>query len=467
MSRTAIAGTGSLLVALGFALLLEANGAPPEMARVAGLLVFTVGFWAFSVLPEAITALTFLLGAVVLTGMPSSTVFSGYTTAAFWLVFSGAILGSCTARTGLTPWLAGRYLGPAVRGQRYTRQVAAVLGFAVALALVLPSVFGRVVILVPLVLALAESLGHPAKSRASNGLVLVACIGTFIVPISFLPANLPNIVIAGSLETLYGITPGFTSYLLLHFPVLGVIKGIALVAIVSRLHAPRPGEVLPPAAEQPAEGTLPDANLPDAGRRMRIVLLITLALWMTDSLHGLPAAWIALGAALVCLLPVMKITSLQELPLQSIFPVVLFAGAVLSIGPVMTASGAGAALSGLMVDRLPLETASDFTALAMLAGLAVAMGLATTIPVAPAVTAPLFGDIAERVGWSIEAVGMSQVIGYATPLLPYQLPPILVAAAMAGIPLREAARILLLTALVTTPLVLPAAWAWWQLLGWF
>jgi di/tricarboxylate transporter len=89
------------------------------------------------------------------------------------------------------------------------------------------------------------------------------------------------------------------------------------------------------------------------------------------------------------------------------------------------------------------------------------------MPVAPAMTAPFFGDIAATTGWSIEAVGMSQVLGYATPLLPYQLPPLMLAIAMTGIAMRDATRVLLILAAVTTPLVLPAAHLWWQVLGWY
>jgi di/tricarboxylate transporter len=62
---------------------------------------------------------------------------------------------------------------------------------------------------------------------------------------------------------------------------------------------------------------------------------------------------------------------------------------------------------------------------------------------------------------------MSQVLGYATPLLPYQLPPVMLAMAMAGITIRDATRVLVLLALVTTPITLITAHFWWQALGWY
>mgnify|MGYP003346625559 CR=1 FL=1 len=38
-------------------------------------------------------------------------------------------------------------------------------------------------------------------------------------------------------------------------------------------------------------------------KRLALILALALLLWMTDSLHGLRAGWVALAAGLACLLP--------------------------------------------------------------------------------------------------------------------------------------------------------------------
>jgi di/tricarboxylate transporter len=460
LSRPGLQGGAILAAGLAAAAALHATGAPPEVAWTCGLIIFVMGFWGFGVLHEALTGLAFMLGAVMLAGLPPTTAFGGFTTSAFWLVFAGAVLSAAASRTGLSAWLADRLLRPRMAAESYGARVAAVVVFAVGLALILPSTLARVAILVPLVMALAERLGYAAGSRGANGLVLAAAIGTFVVPITILPANLPNIVLAGSLEALYGMAPGFGAYMLLHFPVIGLVKGAALVVIITRLHAEPPTGT--PAAE---DGTRLTLN--PVGRRLGVVLALTLGLWVTDTLHGLPIAWVGLAAALLCLMPAMRIIGLGDLPSASLLPTFVYIGAVLGLGAVLTESGAGAVLSRALVERLPLAGASDFATLSMLAGLATLTGLVATMPAAPAVTAPFFGEIAATAGWSVKAVGMSQVLGYATPLLPYQVPPLMVALAMAGMPMREATRILLILAATTTPVVLPAAHWWWQVLGWY
>lgn len=459
LTRGRLQGGAVLVAALLVTAALEMAGLPQDLARVSGLVIFAIGFWAFGVLPEALTALTFLLGTVMLAGLPPATVFSGFSTTSFWLIFSGALLSVCATRTGLSKWLSDRLFGRSFDSGSYGLRVALVVLFAAGLALVLPSTLARVAVLVPLVLALCDRLGHVKGSRARTGLVLAAAIGTYIVPTTILPANLPNIILAGSLEGLYGIDLTFGSYMLLHFPVIGLIKGAGLVVILAWLFADRP--------PVPAEAAAERAPLSPEGKRLGVILAVTLGFWVTDVFHGISPAWVGLTAAVVCLMPAARVAALSDMPFNNIFPLMLYLGSVLAIGAVLTESGAGVVLSAALVDRLPLTAASDFVTLTMLAGLSAAVAVAATMPASPALVAPLFGDIATKAGWTIEAVGMSQVLGYATPLLPYQLPPLMVAVAMTGVPMRDALRVLLLLAVLTTLPMLLVAHLWWGALGWY
>lgn len=450
-----------VLAGIGLEVVLRVSGAPSGMAESLALVTIAIGFWALGVLPEALTGLLFLLGAVTIVGLEPAVVFSGFTTTAFWLIFAGVILSASAGKTGLSQWLAARYLNTRFAASSYGTRVGLIVIFASALALILPSTLARVAVLLPLVIALCDGVGYRHGSKGRTGLVLAAAVGTYIVPITFLPANLPNIVLAGSLESLYDISLTFGPYILLHFPVIGLVKGVALVAILTYLFRDDPS---PEDGGQAKSSTLP---LSGSGMRLLGVLCVTLTLWSLDFLHGVSPAWIGLAAAILCLMPFMRITDLKSMPFNTAFPMLLYLGAVLSIGAVMTASGAGEALSRNLVGSLPLEASSDSVRLLLLTVVATLTSLATTMPVAPAMTAPFFGVIANTTGWTVDAVAMSQVLGYATPLLPYQLPPLMLAMAMAGISMRDATRVLLLLALVTTPITLIAAHFWWQALGWY
>ena len=73
----------------------------------AALTAITIALWAFSRLPEYLTALLFFGGAMALAAAPREVVFSGFASAAFWLVLSGYVLGLALKYTGLADRMAG------------------------------------------------------------------------------------------------------------------------------------------------------------------------------------------------------------------------------------------------------------------------------------------------------------------------------------------------------------------------
>jgi hypothetical protein len=60
---------------------------------------------------------------------------------------------------------------------------------------------------------------------------------------------------------------------------------------------------------------------------------------------------------------------------------------------------------------------------------------------------------------------MIQVLGYSTPLLPYQASPIVVAMALGKVPARSGMLLCIALAAVSYLLLLPLNYGWYQLLG--
>ncbi len=76
------------------------------MAVVLALVVFCIGLWATAAVPEYWTALAFFLIAVAAGIAPADTVFSGFRSSTFWLLFSGIVLGAAFRHTGFDTRLA-------------------------------------------------------------------------------------------------------------------------------------------------------------------------------------------------------------------------------------------------------------------------------------------------------------------------------------------------------------------------
>lgn len=461
MTRPAIrtpilAALACLAICAGLFAAPQAFGLAPEVGRAAALAGGAIALWATAALPEYLTALAFFLIAMLAEAAAPEVVFAGFASTAFWLVFAGLVLAAAVDRTGLGSRLAA-ILIKRLAGS-YLRIIAGTVLVAMLLAFLLPSTMGRVMLLVPVILALAERIGFPPGSNGRTGMVLAAVLGTYLVAAGILPANVANIVMAGAVSTIYDIELQYGPYLILHFPVLGLGKAVVLVAAICWLFPDKPAGA--------TDRMVPEPLRPPA-RRLAIILGATLIFWATDFLHGLSPAWIGLAAALVCLMPGVGLLPQDEVRSRiNIQPLIYIAG-VLGVAALVHESGVGALLSRTLLAWLDLRPGTDAGNFFSLAALATGLGLVTTVPGMPAIFTPLAGDIAADTGWPLTSAAMVQVLGFSTVVLPYQLPPMMIGMALGGVRVRDGTRLTALTAAATLILLIPINFLWWRWLGAF
>jgi di/tricarboxylate transporter len=410
--------------------------------------------WATGFVPEIVAALGFFAIATLTGVAQPAMVFSGFASSAFWLVLSGMIVGTAVVRTGLGARLARQIAR--VCSDSYTHLVAAMVALAFCLAFVMPSNMGRVALLVPMVLALADELGLEPGRLGRIGLVLAVGFGTFPLSSAILPANVPNMVMAGSAETLYGVRIGYLPYLLLHAPVLGLAKGVLLVVLIVRLFPDRLS-----AASMPAGVRAPWSG---EERRLSAILIGTLLLWGTDSLHHVSPAWIGLGAALLCMAPRVGVLPPEAFNAVN-FRTVFYIAALLGLVAVITSTGLGAAIGQGLIAVAPFSPEAPGRDFGLLVGLSTILSLLTTANGAPALYTALADDLARQTGLTLDTVLMAQVLGYSTVLLPYQAAPVVVACELGQVPLKYATRLSLASGVLSLLLLGPADYVWWRCLG--
>ena len=447
----------ALAAALGavfvFWLPAPAGWAPGSM-RVIAVLILTIGLLSTAALDEYLTALIFFFLCVVLAIAPPNVVFSGFFSGSVWLVFGGMIIGQGLEATGLADRIAGS-LEKYFAGS-YFQLIAGCVLIMFLLAFLMPSSVGRVTIMLPIVLALAARLGFDKMSKGRAGLVLAVAMGSLTPTFAILPASVPNVVFAGTVEAIHGIQLSYGQYLLLHMPVLGLVSVIALPVFIVLLF---PDKII----TQPKKEAAKPFSSGEA--RMLIVLVSCLGLWTTDALHGISPAWIALGGGIVCALPMSRIIPKGPLIHKVNMGTVLFLAGVVGLGAVVAHTGVGTLLGQELIEIMPLGSGSGFATFASLVGLGAALELVTTLPGQPAIMTPFADALSQATGWPVLTVLMAQVPAWALLMFPYQAPPLVATRAISDLPVRLFVRLLIPLAIFGWLVMVPLQYGWWRFLG--
>jgi anion transporter len=446
-----VGGAAVLLAALAIGL---ANvGGEPRLAWSLALIVLSIGLWASAAIPEHVTALVFFALAMLIGLAPASVAFAGFHAGATWLVFGGLVLGVAVNVTGLGARIAGRLTG--AFGRSYAGLVFGMLSVGIALAFVMPSSMSRVLLLMPIGLALADKLGYAHGSNGRTAIVLAILAGAFLIPFSILPANVPNVILLGIGEDLYHFTPTYGGWLALHFPVLGVVKALVAGVLILRFFPDHP----PAAAAESAPGPLSGAEW-----RLSLILACALLGWLTDFAHHISPAWIALVAAAACLIPMAGLLEPHDFGKVNFGSIIYVAG-ILGIGAFIEDSGWGVRLGAALIHAAPLGPGQPFANFLALTGIGVGVGLTTTLPGIPAVMTPLAKDLAQATGLPLGTVLMLQVPAFSTALFVYQGPPLAVAIQVGWVSFGNVTKLLVAVAVATVLLLLPLDYLWWRLLG--
>ncbi|WP_053059458.1 SLC13 family permease [Pandoraea faecigallinarum] len=443
-------------VAVGVALF--AAGLRGNTLAVAVVVLLCLGYWATGWLPDFVVSLMLMFLLMTCTSLGANVVFSGFTSSAFWLVFSGAVIGMALNVTGLGERVAVRLADHC--GHAYGLALAGFVAIAFALGIVMPSTLGRIAILTPIVLSFCDRVGLTPGRPGRTGLMLATALASCELSTAILPANLPNLVMAGTAEAVLGLRLGYGEYAIALVPTLAMVRGVVLVAVAQRLFPDRlSAPVITGANDIPA----PRPSMRTDEKRLLGALVLMLVLWLTEPWHHIAAGWIGLGIALLCLGPLRLVNPDAFLKQVKLAPL-WFVAAIIGLTAAVDHAGPANALRPALA-HLDLAQMSTMPAYLVLVGLSIALVCLVTSNAAPALFTPLVPALALGAPLGMKAVLLTQTVGISTIVLPYQAPPLVLAMALAGVGIRDATRYCLATTLVALPSVVPLTALWWQAIG--
>jgi di/tricarboxylate transporter len=447
-------GLMALIAAVAIAISIQTppDGAPKAMVGLA-IVSLTVALWATAVMPALHSGVVFFALALASGVAPTIPLISGFWSNAAMLVLGGLILGGAAERTGL-----GRYVARSLMGgiSTYPHLIAGILIGSTVLSFLVPSTMGRLAIMVPVLLATAKEAGYEPGSNGYVGIVLTAVAGNYLTSYGVMTANLTNVISLGAYETLGGATMKYGAYLLMCMPILGLVKTVMFWAVTCLL-LPAPPPKLAPDAES--------ASLTPAARRLAILLVVTLLLWMTDYLHHVKPGLIALLAGLVCLLPMLDLARPNEVVDMNKFTSVFALPAVLGVATVLTHSGAGAMIAATLAKLMPASGASPSYGFMLITFSASLIAIGATIPGSIAIVTPTLPGFEAATGLPLVAGLNAMLIGLQSPFFAFEAVPVMVGLMMGKVAASAATRILVPLAITGLLVVAPLQMAWLKLIG--
>ncbi|QBF31107.1 SLC13 family permease [Thalassococcus sp. S3] len=323
-----------LAVALvgAFALMLVPSDALSVQGKLS-IIVFgaAVLAWSLTTLDSTYVALIAALAPVLAGQMPADALFATLSDPMIWLLMSAFIIAAAFTGSGL----AGRMTRALLKGNMtLARMFPRIVLAGLVSALVIPSTSGRAALFLPIFQALKEGV----SAKAAKALSL-------LIPVTILLSAAASLIGAGAhlvmVELVAGMGGARISYL--QWLILGApfaLASCALSALVilylftdSDIRQ-TPFEVTPILDEK--------RSLCGAERVVLFTVIALVTLWISEPLHGLPTALIALCGAALVTAPKIGVLPLKKALGEVNWALLLFMAATLHMGATLVESGAAA-----------------------------------------------------------------------------------------------------------------------------
>jgi len=432
-------------------LLPHTGAVPTNLVTGTAMVLVLVTLVSAKHISDHVAALAFFAVAVGIFGLPPNVAFAGFFSGASWLILSGIILGAAMNDTGLSLRVANGVLGRI--GNSYRSVIFAITALSLILVFLIPSTAARVLLLVPIITALADRLGYRRDGKGFAGMVIAVAVMCYLPCTGVMTSNVRNLGVLGATKSLHGASFGYTDFLLWNFPILSLmLTGIFALLLIRRYGEP------PQLQAQTVQHTAVEPR----EKGVLAIVLCTLALWMTDFAHGVSPAWIGLGAAVLCLYgPCRDMAFAEKVKLGNWLIFVAFIGLAAILGH----TGLGNWLGTFLVESAALVPGKMVWNLGAVTVIGIVVGLVTTNLAGPVVLVSLAQPIADATGWSLQGTIVAMMPSWSIFPFAYQAPVILLAMRMTNVPVRELNICLLLITAIALLVIIPLQFVWLWALG--
>ena len=328
---------GLLCVYAALAAWLPTGEWPIDTRIVLVVFALATAAWTVTRMDDTVVALAASL-LLVLTGiLPSSEFFAALGDPVVWLLVGACMLAAGVTASGLTDRATARIVGGAgsVRGVMHRVTFALFLS-----AFAVPSTSGRAALAVPVF----ATLGRACDSRRLQvGLSLLFPAVILLTAVASLMGAGAHLVTAELLRVATGVEVSFLWWALLGVPVAVVCAHLAAEVVLWTVL--RGDDRRMPVADVVAAVRRPAEPLSGAEWRALLLLGGVIALWLTEPLHGLHPALVAVLGGLLAIAPGTGTTTAKQAMDQVPWSLLLFLATTLALGVAFVDTGAASRLA--------------------------------------------------------------------------------------------------------------------------
>jgi anion transporter len=307
-------------------------GLAPQTQHGFAIICFMVLAWMTQAMEFAIAGFIgcFLFWALGVVKFPVA--FSGFANDTPWFLFAALLIGRIAGKSGL-----GRRLAYSVMlrvGATYPRILLGLILTDFLLTFIVPSGLARVAILATIALALIEAFRAEKGSNVARGMFLIMTYTGNLFDKMIL-AGAGSITAAGAMTKFGGIDVLWGQWLLAFLPA-SIVTVLAAWRITLWLYPPEQATLAGGAEFFRTElARLGPWSLLE--KKAAALIAVAIGLWVTDFVHHLPPAMIALGVGLFALLPPVGMLDESDMRHVNYMPV-FFVAAAISMGNVLEAT---------------------------------------------------------------------------------------------------------------------------------
>ncbi|NYI76192.1 SLC13 family permease [Nocardioides panzhihuensis] len=387
MSSTAQVVAGATVVAIAGAYAWQVghrSADPPSVPALLTLVVFGAAVWAWmgSGLDDTYVSLAAVIALIVVGVLPAEDLFAALGSELIWLMLGAFVMAAGIARTGLATRAA---VALAVRARNPRQLVHLLTVGLVGTAYVVPSTSARAVLAVPVFVALASVLAP--RRRLVKALALLFPTVILLSAVGSLLGAGAHLLTSQALAAATGTGIGYVGWLLPGLPLAVVSSHLAaellLWMFTTREDRATRVQITPDdfvderwsslsRPTDPLTGPL-TGPLTTVQLRALVVLAGAVALWISEPLHGISPAVVALLGALAVAAPRCGVVAIGPALKEVPWSLLLFLAATLALGTALIDSGAAAWLAGRVLE--PLSAAPPVVFLAVVVVLSTVLHL--------------------------------------------------------------------------------------------